>query len=322
MEVQQLVIAALVMLSVGGLAFVFLEPVLSGATRAGKRQAAFMEPAAKRLAGQEISARKRQISESLKEMEARQTSKKLTYEQRFERAGIDLDARKFFLGSAVGGGVLAVALFGMTGEPISLLGGGALGGLLLPNWLLSRAEKARTKKFLLEFPNAIDAIVRGVRSGMPLVDCFRLIATEAREPVRSEFRAVIEAQAMGISIGEACNRFFERIPTAEVNFFAIVIQMQAKSGGNLGEILSNLSKIIRDRKKLRDKVSAMSMEAKSSAGIIASLPFAVGVLVFFSNPDYISLLWTTAAGKFAMGGALGLMLFGSLVMRSMIDFEV
>jgi tight adherence protein B len=140
--------------------------------------------------------------------------------------------------------------------------------------------------------------------------------------VRSEFRSVVEAQTMGISIGDATARIFDRVPTAEVNFFAIVIQIQSKSGGNLGEILHNLSKVIRDRKRLRDKVGAMSMEAKSSAGIIGALPFAVGGLVYFGSPDYITLLWTTSAGKLAMGAAAFIMFVGTMVMRAMINFEV
>ncbi|MCA0406788.1 MAG: type II secretion system F family protein [Proteobacteria bacterium] len=322
MDTRQIIIAVLATLGAGGLAFAFLEPLLSGANRAEKRQAALIEPRAKRRAAEDTSTRKRQISESLKELEARKSSKELTLEQRFERAGLDWTRQKFFTMSAVGGGIVALLLFVLTGQPVSLIGGGVIGGLVIPRWLLNRMCKTRTKKFLEEFPNAIEAIVRGIRSGLPLNDCFRLVANEAKEPVRSEFRTVIEAQTMGISVGEATARIYERIPTQEVNFFSIVIQIQSKSGGNLGEILHNLSKVIRDRKKLRDKVGAMSMEAKSSAAIIGALPFIVGTLVYFGSPDYISLLWTTTTGKMAMGAAAFIMFVGTMVMRAMINFEV
>jgi tight adherence protein B len=322
MDKQQVIVAVLAMLAAAGVGYAFIEPLLSGANRAEKRQAAYAEPRAKRRVIEEISSRKRQVSDSLKEIDARRVAKSLTLEQRFEQAGVSWTRQKFLIGSGVGGLVLALVLYLVSRQPISLIGGGILGALVLPRWLLTRMANKRMALFLAEFPNAIDAIVRGIRSGLPLSDCFRQIANESKEPVRSEFRSVIEAQTMGVTIGDATARIYERVPTAEVNFFSIVIQIQSKSGGNLGEILNNLTKVIRDRKKLRDKVDAMSMEAKSSAGIIGALPFVVGVLVYFGSPNYISLLWTTSAGKTGIVAALAIMLVGGLVMRKMINFEV
>ena len=127
---------------------------------------------------------------------------------------------------------------------------------------------------------------------------------------------------MGVSIADGVTKIFERIPLSEVNFFGIVIQIQAKSDGNLGEILMNLSKVIRDRKKLRDKVNAVSSEAKSSAIIIGALPIVVGTLTYFGSPDYISLLWTTSAGKVGLGACFGFMFVGVMTMRGMINFEI
>jgi tight adherence protein B len=322
MDKQQIVIALLATLAAAGVGYAFLEPILTGANRAEKRQAAYAEPRAKRRMVEETGSRRKQIAESLKDIEARKNAKNLTLEQRFEQAGVSWTRQKFFLISAAVGVVLGLMLFVLTGQPISFIGGGVFGALVLPRWLLGRMTKKRIARFLEEFPNAIEAIVRGIRSGLPLNDCFRLVANEAKEPVRAEFRSVIEAQAMGISVGDATAKIFERVPTAEVNFFSIVIQIQSKSGGNLGEILSNLSKVIRDRKKLRDKVDAMSMEAKSSAGIIGALPFVVGALVYFGSPNYISLLWTTRAGTLGIVGAIIFMMIGALVMRKMIQFEV
>lgn len=322
MDTQQLIVAGLAIVAVGGLGIVFLEPVLSGGNRAEKRRAALTDTRSRRKAVEEAGTRRKQIADSLKELEQRQHAKKLTLEQRFEQAGLDWSRKTFIFVSIGCALVVALLLLIVTRQPILAFGGLVTGGLGLPRWFLVRKAKKRQKQFMEEFPNAIDAIVRGIRSGLPLNDCFRLIATEAKDPVKGEFRTIIEAQSMGISIADSSEKIFERIPVSEVNFFAIVIQIQSKSGGNLGEILANLSKVIRDRKKLRDKVDAMSMEAKSSASIIGALPFLVGGLVFMGSPDYISLLWTTKAGQVGLGACFLIMGVGVLTMKKMINFDV
>ena len=133
-------------------------------------------------------------------------------------------------------------------------------------------------------------IVRGIKAGLPLFESIKVVAADAPEPLKSEFIAIIETQAIGMPLGEACARLFERMPVPEANFFGIVVAIQQKSGGNLSEALGNLSKVLRDRKKMAEKIQAMSMEAKASAGIIGSLPPIVMLLVYLSTPDYISLL--------------------------------
>jgi tight adherence protein B len=122
-------------------------------------------------------------------------------------------------------------------------------------------------------------------------------------------------------IGEACAKLYERIPVAEANFFGIVIAIQQKAGGNLSEALGNLSKVLRERKKMKAKIQAMSMEAKASASIIACLPFAVMILVYISSPQYIELLWTEPQGRMMMACSAGWMSMGVLVMRKMINFD-
>ncbi len=322
MDFNQLLVAGLAVFAVGGLGMVFLEPLLSGANRAEKRQANLTASRSSRKAIEETGTRRRQIAESLKELEQRQKTEKLTLEQRCERAGVNWTRKTFILisiGCALG---MALVMFLALRQPLLALGGLVVGGLGLPRWILTRKAKKRQKLFMEEFPNAIDAIVRGIKSGLPLNDCFRLIATESKEPLKGEFRSVVEAQSMGISIADSCTKIYERIPLTEVNFFSIVIQIQAKAGGNLAEILTNLSKVIRERKKLRDKVDAMSMEAKSSAMIIGALPFLVGGLVFMGSPDYISLLWTTKAGQVGLGACFLIMGMGVLTMRKMINFDI
>ena len=196
------------------------------------------------------------------------------------------------------------------------------GALGIPRWLLGFLKSRRIAKYLEELPNAMDVIVRGIKSGLPLNDCIRMIAAEAQEPVRSEFRAIIEQQALGISIADAVGKLYERVPVPESNFFAIVIAIQSKAGGNLSETLGNLSRVLRERKKMKAKVQAMSQEAKASAGIIACLPILVAILTYLSSPHYIELLWTTDVGKIALVICAGWMAIGTFIMRKMINFQV
>ncbi len=163
--------------------------------------------------------------------------------------------------------------------------------------------------------------VRGVKAGLPLIDCLKVIAREAQEPVRSEFQAIVEDQTLGMPISDAVARFPERIPLAETNFFAIVITIQARTGGSLAEALSNLSKVLRDRRKMDAKIRAMSAEAKASAGIIGSLPIVVAILVYLTSPDYIMLLFQTTTGNIVLAGSALWMLMGIMVMRKMINFD-
>ena len=148
-----------------------------------------------------------------------------------------------------------------------------------------------------------------------------MVAADAPEPLKSEFNTIIETQTIGMPLGEACARLYERMPLPEANFFGIVIAIQQKSGGNLSEALGNLSKVLRDRKKMAEKIQAMSMEAKASAGIIGSLPPVVMLLVWISTPDYIALLWSESLGQFMLLCCVGWMTIGVLVMKKMINFD-
>ena len=178
-------------------------------------------------------------------------------------------------------------------------------------------------RFLLlhAFPDAVDIIVRGVKAGLPLLDCLKMITIEAPEPVKSEFRAIIETQAIGIPLGEACAKLYEQMPLAEANFFSIVVSIQQRSGGNLAEALGNLSRVLRDRKKMKAKIQAMSQEAKASAGIIGALPLAVMTMVYITSPNYISLLWTAPLGRVMLAASVVWMAMGVMVMKKMINFD-
>jgi len=215
----------------------------------------------------------------------------------------------FAIGFLSGTGLLAAAGLGFAG---------AFG---IPRWLLSFLKKRREGKFLEALPDAVDIIVRGVKAGLPLIDCIKMITLEAPEPLKTEFRLIMETQAIGIPLGEACSKLHERTPVPEANFFGIVVAIQQKAGGNLSEALGNLSKVLRDRKKMRAKIQAMSQEAKASAAIIGALPIIVMVLVYLTSPKYITLLFTDPTGNVMLAGSAVWMTMGVLVMKKMINFD-
>ena len=183
------------------------------------------------------------------------------------------------------------------------------------------SEEAPETKFLNAFADGVDVIVRGIKAGLPLVRFHQDDYQQSPEPLRSEFRAILDTQAIGMPIGEACLKLYERIPLPETNFFGIVVSIQQKSGGNLSEALGNLSHVLRDRKKMKAKIQAMSQEAKASAGIIGALPPVVAVLVYVVSPDYISLLWETRTGQICLAASAIWMTVGIMTMRKMINFD-
>lgn len=276
---------------------------------------------------QEASKRRKTVEGSLKELDQRQKNrdkiiKSPPIKLQIQQAGLGWTMQKFYIGSAVFA-ALASAGYAFSGAPLYLIPGVLLAaGLGIPRWVVGFIRKRRLKKFLAEFPNSIDVIVRAIKSGLPLNDGLRLIASEAKEPVRSEFRRIIEAQQLGISVPEAVSRLYENMPCSEANFFGIVIQIQSQAGGNLSEALGNLSRVIRDRKKMKSKVDALSMEAKASAAIIGALPFIVTLLVYLSSPGYIMILFTSTTGQMLLVGGLMWMSIGIMVMKKMINFDM
>ncbi|GJD47981.1 hypothetical protein OPKNFCMD_0694 [Methylobacterium crusticola] len=316
-------VAASVLLAVSAvaLASALLVPLLPDEARASRRQRAV---AGQRQAAERVQtvSRREQVAKSLKELEAKEKKVRPSLELRLSQAGLGIGKTQFHVVSGGVGALMGVVGYVAGGSVMAALGLAFVGGLGLPHWLLAFLRKRRRARFVLELPNAMDVIVRGIRSGLPLGDCLRVIARESPEPVKTEFRAVIEAQALGIPVSEAVAKLYERMPVPEANFFAIVIGIQQKSGGNLSEALGNLSRVLRERRKMVDKVQAMSMEAKASAAIIASLPFVVAGLAYLTSPDYITLLWTTQTGQISLVCAGLWMLVGIAAMRRMIRFDI
>jgi tight adherence protein B len=274
----------------------------------------------------EMTKRRKSVQDSLKELEKKQAEvnkkKAATLKAKITQAGLGFTEMQFYLGS-LALGLVAGAAAVLAGLPLFVaLGMAFVAGVGIPRFLVNFVLKRRLKKFLDELPNALDVMVRSIKSGLPLNDALRLIANEAKDPVKTEFRRVVESQQMGFSVPDSIARMYLTVPLSEVNFFAIVIQIQAQAGGNLSEALGNLSRVIRDRKKMKAKIQALSMEAKASAVIIGALPFIVAFLVYLTSPEYMMILFTDPRGHLIMGISAVWMSIGIFVMRNMINFDI
>lgn len=327
-EMVELAIVALAALSVGLIAYVLIFPYLSGEKTAEKRVGTVSErrSASSRVRAaqnDDLDKRRKQVQVSLEELEKRTKQQEVvTLRMRLTRAGlVEMSPHQFYMFSAIA----AVVMFGVSYfSGLGMLISAALSfvaGLGLPRWMLNTMAKRRQAKFLGEFANTIDVVVRGVKSGLPLNECLEIISREAPEPIRSEFAELIRQQKVGVTLGECFERMHKRMPLQEVNFFSIVVAIQQQAGGNLAEALGNLSAVLRARKMLAAKVAALSAEAKASAAILGALPFFVMGMTYMSSPDYISLLWDDRTGHMLLAGGGIWMALGMFVMRQMINFK-
>ncbi len=324
-----LALIGLAMLSAGGIAYAFLYTRVSGDQERERRLEQIRERSARGASSDtrltDGARRRKSIQEGLEELEAKQKAKSKSsrppLKTRMEQAGLSWSKRTFYIISAsIGLSFFAITwLFGLPTWADAIFG--VFGALAIPRWIVGFLRKRRLKKFIREFPNAVDVVVRGIKSGLPLNDCMRIISTEAAEPVRGEFKVVNEEQTLGLSLTDAIARLPDRIPVAEISFFSIVIAIQSKAGGNLSEALGNLSRVLRERKKMRDKIIAMSAEARASALIIGLLPPVVMVLVYLSSPGYIMLLFREPVGNVILAVSVIWASIGVLVMRKMINFD-
>ena len=305
----------------GGVAYAFL----GAGDNSKKRVAALAE---KKIGGGRSPAdatkqRRQNVTALLKDIEKQQAEQKvrLTLRRRLEQAGLDIQPRTFYMMSA--GLALAVCLAcQISGQSFLVSALAAFGaGFGVPRWVLGFMRGRRLKKFTEEFANAIDVIVRSVKSGLPTTEALKIVAKESPAPVGPEFASLVEGLKIGVSLEQGLKRMFERIPTSEVSFFGIVMTIQQKSGGNLSEALGNLSNVLRDRKRLQGKIKAMSSEAKASAMIIGSLPPGVMGLVYLSSPDYIMKLFTERMGNLMLAACVVWMGIGIFVMNKMISFK-
>ena len=324
MLTDKMIILCLAIIAIGGILYVLVSPLLEQAERIKERRLAITRGQTKQANASrvtEAAARRKQVADSLKDLEKRgNNSAKITIEMKLEQAGLSITKESFFITSAVCSVVLGLVTFLVLG-PYYALGALLLGGLGLPNWFVGYLRAKRIKDFLREFPSAIEVIIRGVKSGLPLAACLQTVATQSRDPVREEFRMIVASASVGLTIAEGIERLAQRVPLPETNFFAIVVNIQQKAGGNLTEALGNLSQVLRDRITMELKVKALSSEAKSSAWIIGSMPVMIAGLIYLSSPDYLTPLWTTETGQTVISGVVIWMSMGALAMRQMVNFK-
>jgi tight adherence protein B len=316
------------LLVAGGIVLLGVAMASGGNEAADKRLkevAKTKESAIKRKQLDPEEARRKKRMDGIKELEAREKQlrkARLSLSARLEQAGLATTPSTFWAIS-VGLGAFAGLVCLLTGQTIFVTAGAAFAaGFGLPQWSLNVLCKMRQKKFTTEFANSIEVIVRGVKSGLPLNECLKIIGREAPEPLGGEFRRLVDQVAMGVAFDQALAKMYERMPLPEVSFFSIVLSIQQKAGGNLSEALQNLATVLRARKMMREKINALSSEAKASAMIIGALPIIVMIIVSITSPSYMLLLFTDATGHMMLGIGACMMGAGILVMRNMINFEI
>jgi len=287
---------------------------------AGGREA--RENARRRPVASAQDTRRRQILKTLREQDRQAKKASLTIAAKLQQAGLSEDPKGFWIASGVVGLLAFLAGMVLHQQLLISLGLAFAAGFGLPRWVLGFLGSRRTKKFTGDFPDALDIVTRGIRSGMPVHDSLRIIGQETAEPLAGEFKRLTESLAMGVSMDQALEKMFERMPTPEVRFFSIVLAIQAKTGGNLAEALGNLSTVIRARKLMREKIKALSGEAVASAFIIGALPPGVVLLISITSPAYMYPMFHDHRGTvmLAIGGAM--MAMGIFVMRRMINFKI
>lgn len=321
----ELTAAVLAFVVIASLGWVFVGGEDSSG-RAVKRAQAFGNPkkaqaAARAAAANTPEQRRKQIMDQLKESDRKERKARVTMAAKLRQAGLSMKMRTFIIFSVMSGlafGLIALVL-GL--NPLLTIGVALITGVGLPRWVVGFLGKRRMKKFSGEFANAVDVIVRGIKSGLPVHDCFKIIARESPAPLGPEFQRLVEGLGVGLTLSQALDRMYERMPTPELRFFSIVIAIQQKTGGNLAEALGNLSAVLRARRMMGEKIKAMSSEAVASAGIIGSLPPAVMMIVMITTPAYMILLFTDPRGQIMLLISAMWMSMGIFVMKRMISFK-
>lgn len=218
-------------------------------------------------------------------------------------------------------GVLAVGGCVFFGLPAHILPPTGLMAAFAPLAYLKAKEKAYMEKFKDQLPEALDLLSRAMRSGHALSSGLALIAEESEEPIKSEFAAVVDETKLGLSMQEAMDNLCERVPDTDLRFFAISVVLQKETGGNLGEVLDKIGRLIRERIQFKRHVRTLTAEGKLSARILTLLPVCMFIYIYFVNYDYISLLWTQKEGYIMLTGGILLQIIGTLSINKIVNIE-
>ena len=241
---------------------------------------------------------------------------------RLDRTGYTWTISQFFY---VCGGLFAIVAAGLMlkGAPLLLcVFGGTAVGIGLPHMIVSFLISKRVNKFTASFPDAIELLVRGLRSGLPVTETIGVVAREIDGPVGEEFAKVVDRIKIGRTMEDALGESAKRLDTPEFKFFCITLAIQRETGGNLAETLANLADVLRKRSQMKLKIKAMSSESKASAYIVGSLPFIVFGLVYSVNPSYLAGFFVEERLIIAGLGGLTWMSIGVFIMAKMVNFEI
>jgi tight adherence protein B len=242
--------------------------------------------------------------------------------KRLEMTGRDISLAKY-ASISLGLTTVMMALLMLRGAPFLLaLFAGLFVGIGLPHFVVGKMIKRRINKFNSNFPDAIELMVRGLRSGLPISETLGVVAAEVGGPVGVEFRAVADKMKIGRTMEAALQETADRLGTPEFQFFVITLAIQRETGGNLAETLSNLADVLRKRAQMKLKIRAMSSESKASAYIVGSLPFVVFALVWMINPAYMGNFFTDQRLTVAGLGGVVWMSIGGFIMAKMVNFEI
>ena len=241
---------------------------------------------------------------------------------RLQRTGMGWSVSQYLYASIGLAVLVGLILFLQTGVPLLSLIGGLLIGAGLPHMVVGFFIKRRTTQFVAKFPDAIDLLVRGLRSGLPVTETLAVVAQEIPGPVGIEFKGIIERIKIGRTMEESMQVSADRLNIAEFNFFTITLAIQRETGGNLAETLSNLSDVLRKRSQMKLKIKAMSSESKASAYIVGALPFIVFGMILWINPSYIGGFFEDDRLIVTGLGGLVWMSIGAFIMAKMVSFEI
>ncbi|OYX47501.1 MAG: pilus assembly protein TadB [Sphingomonadales bacterium 32-64-22] len=241
---------------------------------------------------------------------------------RLARTGMGWTVTQYVYASAGLALVLTALLYLQTGAGMLALGMGLMLGAGVPHLVVSHFIKRRMNQFNAKFPDAIELLVRGLRSGLPVSETLGVVASEVPGPVGAEFRSVVERIKIGRTMEEALQESADKLNTAEFQFFVITLAIQRETGGNLAETLSNLADVLRKRAQMKLKIKAMSSESKASAYIVGALPFIVFCLIYWINPSYVGGFFTEDRLIVTGIGGLVWMTIGGFIMAKMVSFEI